>query len=302
MSGGLAQSVQVRLITHAQTIGQDPNLVLSRYAIERLLFRLSASPHADRFVLKGAFMLLVWLGESLRPTRDADVLGFGDLGADAIRSTFADICSMDVAPDGLTFDIDSIRVAPIRHEDAYGGRRVKLTARLGPARIPLQIDIGVGDAVFPRPEWIYYPTLLGMPQPRIRAYQKETAIAEKVHAMITLGSQNSRLRDFFDVHALASRESFDGATLATAVQMTFERRRTKIPSETPIAFTPEFAELDGKRLQWTGFLKRSRLPHANFPLETAIVLVSSFAGPIIAGLAAGTTFTGSWPRGGPWHP
>lgn len=119
MSGGLAQSVQVRLITHAQTIGQDPNLVLSRYAIERLLFRLSVSPHADRFVLKGAFMLLVWLGESLRPTRDADVLGFGDLGADAIRNTFADICSIEVAPDGLTFDIDSIRVAPIRHEDAY---------------------------------------------------------------------------------------------------------------------------------------------------------------------------------------
>lgn len=196
-------------------------MVLSRYVAERLLYRLSRSGHAERFVLKGALMLLIWLGESFRPTRDADLLGYGDLEGDALRRTMAEICAIEVEPDGLVFDADSIRVSAIRPEDAYGGQRVIVWARLGPARLRVQVDVGIGDAVFPDPVWLDYPTLLDQPSPRLRAYRPETAIAEKVHAMVQLASQNSRMRDFFDVHALAMRGPFDGA-----LRETIERRRT----------------------------------------------------------------------------
>lgn len=143
MSTGLARSVQTRLVSHAKALGVDPNLVLARYATERLLYRLSRSPYAERFVLKGALLLLVWLGETIRPTRDADLLAFGDLGADALAATFAEICAVEVAPDALVFDTGTIRVAAIRPEDAYGGQRVTLFAHLGPARLRVQVDVGI---------------------------------------------------------------------------------------------------------------------------------------------------------------
>src|SRR5262249_9762553 len=152
--------------------------------------RLSRSPHAERFVLKGALLLLVWLGETIRPTRDADLLGYGDLDAGALARTMAEICAVDVEPDGLLFDTNSIRVAPIRPGDACGGQRVTLLARLGPARLRVQVDVGSGDAVFPEPEWLDYPSLLDLQRPRLRAYRPETAVAEKVHAMVVLGSKN----------------------------------------------------------------------------------------------------------------
>ena len=160
MKRGLAQSVQTRLVGHAKALGIDPNLVLTRYAAERLLYRLSRSPHAERFVLKGALMLLVWLGETIRPTRDADLLGFGALDAESLRATFAELCALEVEPDGLLFDAATVQVAPIRVEDAYGGQRIKLLAHLGAARLPVQVDVGIGDAVFPEPQWIDYPSLL----------------------------------------------------------------------------------------------------------------------------------------------
>jgi hypothetical protein len=180
--GGLAQSVQVRLARHARTIGVDPNLVLTRYAVERFLYRLSRSPHADRFVLKGALLLLVWLGETLRPTRDADLLGFGDLSDDALRQIARDVCGVEVEPDAVSFLADTVDVQPIREEDAYGGRRVTLEARLGPARLRIQVDVGIGDAVTPGPLWLEYPSLLDLPRPRLRAYPRETVVAEKLRA------------------------------------------------------------------------------------------------------------------------
>ncbi len=156
--------MQVRLAQHAKTIGVDPNLALTRYAVERFLYRLSRSPHAERFVLKGALLLLVWLGETLRPTRDADLLGFGELSDDALRQIVRDICSIPVEPDAMTFLADTVDVQPIREEDAYGGRRVILEARLGPARLRIQVDVGIGDAVTPGPQWLEYPSLLDLPR------------------------------------------------------------------------------------------------------------------------------------------
>mgnify|MGYP003381858168 CR=1 FL=1 len=301
MTTGLAQSVHVRLIRHANTLQVDSNLVLTRYATERLLYRLSRSAYADRFVLKGGLMLVVWLGESIRPTRDADLLGFGTFSDETMAQVFREVCAIPVEEDGVYFDANSIHVTLIRQEDIHVGQRVALEARLGQARMRVQVDIGVGDAVTPHPEWITYPSLLGFPKPKLRAYRPETSIAEKTHAMVTLGSINSRMRDFFDVHALAARIAFDGRILSDALRNTFVRRHTAFPPETPIALTPAFAALDGKRNQWSGFLRRNRLVAAPVTLDAAVEGVAAFIGPVIEAVAHNKPFTTSWPPGGPWR-
>jgi predicted nucleotidyltransferase component of viral defense system len=246
---GHARSLQTRLVAHAKVIGVDPNLVLARFAAERLLYRLSRSQYAERFVLKGALLLLAWLGETLRATRDADLLGFGDLSQDVLLRVFREVYSVPVEPDGIVFLPDSVRISPIRVEDRYGGWRATLRGELGKARLAVQVDVGIGDVVVPPPEWLEYPSLLALPRPRLRAYRRETVVAEKLHAMVTLGSKNSRLRDFFDVLILARREPFDGPTLVAALQATFERRATPIPEGLPLALTPEFAASAEKQSQ-----------------------------------------------------
>lgn len=305
MSGttsGLAQSVHTHLIRHAQSLGVDPNLVLTRFATERLLYRLSRSRHAERFVLKGALLLLMWLGETIRPTRDADLLGFGDLSDETLAATFAEVCDVNVEPDGMTFDAATIRVAPIRPQDVYGGKRVALLARLGSARIPVQVDVGIGDAAVPAPEWCDYPSLLDLPRPRLRAYRPETAVAEKAHAMVLLGTKNSRMRDFFDVYQLAQRTSFDGVSLASAIRATFERRRTAIPEALPSALTPAFAQADHKRAQWDAFLRKNRLTTAPKDLETVLAILAQFLGPVFDAAARAGDFRFVWKPGGPWAP
>lgn len=301
MSTGLSRSVQARLVNHAHSLRIDPNLVLARYASERLLYRLSRSPHAERFVLKGALLLLAWLGETIRPTRDADLLGFGKVDAETLARIFAEICITLVEPDGLEFDVSSIRVASIRPGDAYGGQRITLLARLGPARLRVQVDVGIGDAVVPEPVWLEYPSLLDMPRPRLRAYRQETAIAEKLHAMVELDSKNSRMRDFFDIHALATTQTFDGAMLAESIAATFARRGTALPLALPLALTPAFAAIEGKAAQWAGFVRR--LPKSSAPAELASVVdgVAVFAGPVLRAMGRGERFLGKWQPGGPWR-
>jgi predicted nucleotidyltransferase component of viral defense system len=263
---GIARSVQVRLARHAKTIGVDPNLVLTRYAVERYLYRLSRSAHAERFVLKGALLLLVWLGETLRPTRDADLLGFGELSDDALNGIFREVCAVEVEPDAATFLPDSVRVAPIREEDAYGGQRVTLQARVGAARLTVQVDVGIGDAVTPAPQWLEYPSLLEeFPRPRLRAYPRETVVAEKLHAMVLLGTRNSRMKDYFDVRALLREGQMDAEQLASAIAATFARRRTALPEQVPAALSDEFAAAETKRAQWRAFLGRNRIEGPELP-------------------------------------
>jgi predicted nucleotidyltransferase component of viral defense system len=297
---GLPASVHVRLVRHARAVGADPNHVLARFAAERFLYRLSRSPHGERFVLKGALLMLVWLGETIRPTRDADLLGFGDLSEAALARIFREICETDVERDGVEFVAASVRVAPIRVEDPYGGQRVVLDARLGNARLRVQVDVGVGDAVSPAPEWLEYPGLLDFPRPRLRAYRPETSIAEKVHAMVTLAEANSRMRDFFDVHALSSRLAFHGVPLAQALRMTFERRGTALPIATPVALTPAFADIHGKQAQWGGFLRRNRLEAAPVDLGVVIDHLARFVRPFLGAAARHEAFEAVWPPGGPW--
>jgi predicted nucleotidyltransferase component of viral defense system len=299
---GLSHSVQVRLLQRARAFDVDPNLVLARFAAERFLYRLSRSRYADRFVLKGALLLVAWLGETVRPTRDADLLGLGDLSDGALARIFAEICQVDVAPDGLVFEASSIEVAAIRPEDVYGGKRVKVRARLGPARLRVQIDVGIGDAVVPDPEWIEFPSLLDMPRPRLRAYRPETAVAEKVHTMVVLGIRNSRMRDFFDVYVLAERQSFDGHGLVLALRATFKRRRTPLPSDLPVALTPAFAAAEGKRAQWTAFVRKSGLTSVPADLDGIVSRLALLLEPVLQAASVGDEFPLFWPPSGPWTP
>jgi predicted nucleotidyltransferase component of viral defense system len=295
---GLPVSVQVRLVQHAKATGIDPNVVLARYAAERFLYRLSCSRYADRFVLKGALLMLVWLGETIRPTRDADLLGFGEVSQESLARIFTDVCGIDVEPDGLQYLPSSIRIAPIRQEDAYGGLRATIQARLGSARLHVQVD--VGDAVVPEPEWLEYPSLLGYPRARLKAYCPETAIAEKLHAMVTLGEANSRMRDFFDIHALSENRHFDGDILTRAVRATFERRRTPIPESLPLAMTPAFAAIHAKQMQWQGFLGKSGLNSAPPQLSDVVVRIAAFLEPIITAARGRAMLKLAWIPGGPW--
>lgn len=299
-SAALARSIQVRLVRHAKDLGVDPNLILTRFAMERFLYRLSRSPEADRFVLKGGLLLIVWLGETLRPTRDADLLGYGDLSDEALATTIREVCTIGVEPDAMTYLAESIRVAPIRPENAYGGKRVTLESRLGPARLRVQVDVGIGDAVTPEPVWIDYPSLLDLPRAHLRAYRPETAIAEKFHAMVTLGSKNSRMRDFFDIDALAARQPFDGQILVDAVRATFGRRRTEVPSNAPLALTPAFPALSEKQAQWTGFLKKNGLLSAPSDLGQVVDRLASFLVPVMSAAERGASLNLAWPPGGPW--
>lgn len=280
---GLARSVQVQLSRHAKAIGVDPNLVMTRFAVERLLYRLSLSPHAERFLLKGALLMLAWLGDTLRPTRDADLLGFGALKDDDLQRIFIDLCALEVNDDAVVFLADTLRVEPIRAEDAYGGRRVTLVATLGAARLRVQVDVGIGDAVVPPPEWLDYPGLLaGLPQPRLRAYSPATVVAEKLHAIVLLGMRNSRMKDYFDLRALAaSGIRPDEQTLADAIAATFTRRATPIPEDLPSGLSDEFARDAGKRAQWATFLGKNRLEAP--ALEPVVAEVRRFvAAPLAA--------------------
>ncbi len=261
---GLARSIQVRLAAHAREIGVDPNLVLTRYGVERFLYRLSRSRHAERFVLKGALLLMAWLGETLRPTSDADLLGFGDLSDDELVGIFRNVCAVEVEPDAVTFLPGSVRVEPIRVEDAYGGRRATLEAHVGKARLTVQVDIGIGDAVTPAPEWMDYPGLLDLPRARLRVYSRGSVVAEKLHAMVLLGVRNSRMKDYFDLRALAREGALDPEGLAEAIAATFARRKTEVPDGVPIGLSDEFGRDTECQARWMAFLTRSRLEGPSF--------------------------------------
>jgi hypothetical protein len=256
---GLARSLQAKLSQHAKRIGADPNLVLTRYAVERYLYRLSRSSHIDKFVLKGALLMFAWMGDTFRPTRDADMLGFGDVSPESLAKIFAEICAVAVEPDAMFYLADSLRLEPIRLDDDYGGHRVTLMARMGAARLRVQVDIGVGDAVVPAPQWIEYPSLLDLPKPRLRAYTPATVIAEKFHAITVLGMLNSRLKDYYDLYSLSKGCDAMPAAVAKAIKATFERRNTVVPDAWPVGLTLEFADDVVKRRQWDAFLEKSRV-------------------------------------------
>jgi hypothetical protein len=274
--------------------------VLTRYAIERLLFRLSVSPHRDRFVLKGAMLFSLWAPTPYRATGDLDLLGSGDAAPERAADAFRDVCGVEVPDDGVAFQLDTLRAAAARAEDEYSGVRLTLDAVIAGARLPIQVDIGFGDAVTPGTQDIEYPSLLDMPTPRLRAYPPETVVAEKFQALVALGMLNSRMKDFFDLWAISGTFPFEGAVLADAIRATFERRATPLPAETPVALTEAFAADAGKQAQWRGFLRRTAIALAPAPLPELLAAVASFVMPPTRALGAGQAFNVRWRPGNGW--
>lgn len=267
----LSASILDRLLTLAKQRGDDYNLVLNRFALERLLCRLSSSAHADSFLLKGALLFALWYDDPHRPTRDADLLGFGQDDAEHLIAVFREVAAMSME-DGIVFDVASVRADAIREDNTYGGTRINLVARIGSARCSLQIDVGFGDAVTPEAQRVVFPTLLNdFPAPTLRVYPVYTVIAEKYQAMVMLGMANSRMKDFYDLAVIARRTELDGATLAGAIAATFARRSTAVPTVRPLALTSQFSEDETKRRQWQAFLNKNRLTGATLTDTVALL-------------------------------
>jgi predicted nucleotidyltransferase component of viral defense system len=292
----IVASVQARLVERSRELGVEHQLTLARFGGERLLYRLSKSEFADRFILKGAALLLMWLGEAIRPTKDVDLLGFGDTSAEGLKRVFVQLCAIESPDDGLTFLPDSVHVEAIREDQEYGGMRVKLMAMLGNVRIPLQVDVGAGDAVVPPPEILDYPGLLDLPRARLRAYRPETSIAEKTEAMVRLALANSRMKDFFDIHRLIETRTFDGETMRLAVAATFTRRGVEIQGERPLALTSEFADDAQKKIQWAAFVRRARRPELA-DLSAIIATLNRFLWPVLQAAARGEPWPHVWSNG-----
>ncbi|MFP5336966.1 MAG: nucleotidyl transferase AbiEii/AbiGii toxin family protein [Gammaproteobacteria bacterium] len=259
MAKDLAASVRARLLNVAKAQGADYNQVLVRFALERILYRLSQSAHADRFLLKGALLFTLWYDMPHRATRDADLLGFGASDLDSVAETFRDIARVQVE-DGIVFNPDSVTVAEIRKDAGYAGARVLIDAEIAKARIKAQIDIGFGDAVTPGPEESTYPVLLDdLPAPRLHTYPVYTVVAEKLHAIALLGMTNSRLKDYLDLWVLLDRESLDDGILARAISATFNRRGMRVPAALPIGLTEEFSNDPSRQALWRAFLTKNEL-------------------------------------------
>ncbi|MBB2919250.1 nucleotidyl transferase AbiEii/AbiGii toxin family protein [Cupriavidus alkaliphilus] len=265
MTTDLAESVRARLLNIAKAQRADFNQVLVRYALERMLDRLSQSPHGERFVLKGALLFTLWYDMPHRATRDADFLGFGASDLASIAKTFREIVAVSV-DDGMAFDPASVTTEEIRKDAGYAGARVLLTGELARARCRVQVDIGFGDAITPGPVDAAYPVLLDdLPAPRLRTYPVYTVVSEKLHAIALLGMANSRLKDYFDLAILLGRETLDAEILASAVAATFTRRGMPVPSALPLGLTEEFSTDPSRQALWQAFLKKNALTWEALP-------------------------------------
>jgi hypothetical protein len=285
-------SLLARLLDRAKQSGEDYNILLNRFGLERLLDRLACSRHADRFLLKGALLFSLWYDLPHRPTRDADLLGFGPDSIENLVATFREVAEIELG-DGILFDGGSVRAEPIREDNIYGGTRLRLIGRIGSARCSLQIDVGFGDAVTPEPEMAAYPTLLpDFEPPRLKVYPVYTVIAEKYQAMVMLGTANSRMKDFYDLLTIARRTALDGATLASAIDATFSRRQTPLPHDPPVALRSAFAADADRQRQWSAFIARNRLPALD--LRDAIEVLYALLWPATQVAAARTEATATW--------
>jgi hypothetical protein len=297
----LAASIAARLLNLARGSGDDYQTLLTNYCLERFLYRLGASNLRDRFVLKGAMLLRLWSDRPYRATRDLDLLRRGDGSFDAIRADLRAVAATPAPPDAVNFDFDRLRIETIRAEDEHAGSRATLPVRCGKARLTLQIDMGLGDAVWPAPQACRYPTLLDFPAPELLAYPREAVVAEKFEAMVVLGDRNSRIKDFFDLHHLACRFEFERATLSEAMRRTFERRHTPIPPETPIGLTRAYWENPSRPAQVRAFARRAGLAVADGFADECARVLDAFLSPLLDDLRGGGHRAGTWRPGGPWR-
>lgn len=296
----LPASIHQRLLNQAKQQGRPLQELLQYFAIERFLFRLGQSPHAATFYLKGALMLRLWDSPLSRPTMDVDLMSRQMLPQDSLENIVREICDQDVPDDGCQFDSSTVKAQPIRIDNNYGGIRVEFMTHIGNMRLTMQVDIGFGDVIVPGPIPIDFPALLDFPSPHLLAYSPESAIAEKFQAMVILDSANSRMKDFYDIWLLACSHSFNGTVLSQAIQATFVRRQTPLPSAPPTALTPRFVTDQTKQTQWNAFVRKGRITMDEVTFGQVVDLLSKFLMPPTLAVANGERFDSQWPAGGPW--
>jgi len=296
----IAASVRQRLLNLSREQNEDFQLILIRFGLERMLYRLSQSAYRNQFVLKGAMLFQIWSNESHRPTRDIDFLGQGEPSETRFQNLYKELCGIEVEEDGLVFDSASVQVATMKEDEKYQGIRIKLNAFLASARIPIQIDIGFGDSITPAPIEIQYPTILEFAAPSLTSYPRETVVAEKFQAMVMLGIGNSRMKDFFDIWRLSKQFAFDGDVLSQALTATFDRRETEVPSTNPLALTEEFSGDSQKKIQWNAFIKKSKLDIAQRTFGEVVDDLAEFLMPPAIATHQKVAFTRHWSPGGPW--
>jgi hypothetical protein len=296
----IAASVHQRLLNKSKESSRPFNEILQHFAIERFIYRFSKSPHADRFILKGALMFSAWTGSMSRPTMDIDLLGNIENSTDLIVTVFKDACETEVENDGIVFHKDTVTATRITEDADYKGVRILVRGNLSSIRLFLQIDIGFGDVIIPKPDRVKYPVLLDFPPPELDGYTMESTIAEKFQAMVKLGLFNSRMKDFYDIWFLSRRFDFKGKTLIEAIEKTFEKRKTPLISE-PSIFNPTFMKDDTKQAQWQGFIKKTKLIDAPTSFEDVAVGIKVFLQPVVVSMINRQTFRLFWAAPGPWH-
>jgi predicted nucleotidyltransferase component of viral defense system len=296
----VAHSVRDRLFKLSKARGEEFNFVLLRYGLERFLFRLSKSRHEHEFILKGAMLFAVWSKHPHRATKDLDLLGSGAPDLERLAAVFREVSSVLVDDDGVVFEPGSVKARRIKEDAEYEGVRVTVEGKLGSAKLAVQVDVGFGDSVTPSPTKIQFPTLLAFPAPTIRAYAKETVVAEKLHAMVSLGMANSRMKDFFDIWFLCREFEFQGRPLVDAIRSTFGRRQTAIPGEAPVGLTDTFALDATKQTQWSAFLERSRVVEKTVTLPAVVMTLAPFLTPTMQAAAGADSVPTRWAPGGPW--
>jgi predicted nucleotidyltransferase component of viral defense system len=294
MSGINAASIRAKLKNIADKERKPFDFILMLYFVERLLFKLSISRYSDQFVLKGGLLLYIIMNEKARPTKDIDLLA-GEIAnnLDVLRGIFADVSAIP-SDDAVTYDAESITTERIKEDADYEGVRIKIIARLGNARKSLQFDIGFGDVVIPKPDILEYPTLLDMSKPIIKAYSKESVIAEKFEAMLYLAELNSRMKDFYDIYSLCISFNFEGRVLYEAVLQTLIRRGTHTPKE-PTVFSDDFAGNKDKATQWSAFKRRASVGD-NIDFRKAVETITIFLKPIYERILSEDEFFGHWEK------
>lgn len=303
MSSNTAASIRARLLMHAKGVGAEFQLFLVRYACERFLYRLGASKFRDRCILKGATLLALWMPEPYRATRDIDLLAFGDSDEDTVRTIISAVCSVPCDEDGIAFDVETLRITPIRANQEYPGQRARLVAKLGSAEITVQVDFGFGNAVTSVVDDARLPTLIGgVPEPSVRTYPRVSTVAEKFEAMVQLGMSNSRMKDFYDIWALSENFEFDGPELREAVAQCFARRGTAWTQAAPDALTSAFYSDPSLQSRWLSYGDDGQLlnpPPSAF--EEIGVRMQEFLGPVRDCILEGSEFGMLWTPGASWR-
>lgn len=292
-------STHQRLLNVSKQVNRPFNDLVMYYAIERFLYRLSQSRYADRVVLKGGLMLQVWNTPVTRVTRDIDLLGKLDNDLGEIKEMIRAVCAVTVEDDGLVFDPGTVTTVRITEDADYEGVRATFKGRFGKMLLAMQVDFGFSDVITPAPAPITYPCVLDHLPAQLLAYNRETVVAEKFEAMVKLGELNSRMKDFFDVWALAQNFAFDGPVLADAIRSTFARRETEMEAE-PVCFTERFASIPAKAAQWKGFLKTGRVRKAPAEFTEVVARVRTFLQPVAEAIVSQRDHDGQWRPGGSW--